>query len=155
MPPLGQKTLGPRYGDGGDYFNPLRRICAMNCPPGQQYRLILRRQRAVFVGRLAPIMAEREGFEPSDRLRSQRFSRPSHSAALAPLRTGLYSLSHLAVALPPGDGPHHPATALRAAASRPLAAAALITRAPKHCSATPTPPRPHSSGTLSRRATRV
>src|SRR5690606_4123390 len=31
-------------------------------------------------------MAEREGFEPSDGLPRQRFSRPSHSATLAPLR---------------------------------------------------------------------
>ena len=31
-------------------------------------------------------MAERVGFEPTDRLPGQRFSRPPHSTALAPLR---------------------------------------------------------------------
>src|SRR3990167_5063093 len=31
-------------------------------------------------------MAERVGFEPTDRLPDQRFSRPSHSTTLAPLR---------------------------------------------------------------------
>src|SRR2546430_15145552 len=32
--------------------------------------------------------AEREGFEPSEDLHPQRFSRPSHSSALAPLPNG-------------------------------------------------------------------
>src|ERR1700676_4900975 len=31
------------------------------------------------------VMAERVGFEPTDRLPGQRFSRPPHSTALAPL----------------------------------------------------------------------
>ena len=34
-------------------------------------------------------MAEREGFEPSVPLRTQRFSRPSYSTTLAPLRRGM------------------------------------------------------------------
>ena len=34
-------------------------------------------------------MAEREGFEPSVRLRAQRFSRPPRSTTPAPLRRGL------------------------------------------------------------------
>ena len=37
---------------------------------------------------LRRIMAEREGFEPSERLRAQRFSRPPRSTTPAPLRTG-------------------------------------------------------------------
>jgi integrase len=36
-----------------------------------------------------PIMAERGGFEPPERLRAQRFSRPPHSTTLAPLRDAL------------------------------------------------------------------
>ena len=31
-------------------------------------------------------MAERVGFEPTDRVNGQRFSRPPHSTTLAPLR---------------------------------------------------------------------
>jgi hypothetical protein len=37
-------------------------------------------------------MAEGEGFEPSVELPPQRFSRPSHSTALAPLRTTANSM---------------------------------------------------------------
>ena len=37
-------------------------------------------------------MAEREGFEPPDPAKGQRFSRPPRSATLAPLRTGRQSL---------------------------------------------------------------
>ena len=37
--------------------------------------------------RLIRIVAEREGFEPSEPLRAQRFSRPPHSTTLPPLRT--------------------------------------------------------------------
>ncbi len=42
--------------------------------------------RARVLFRRIPNLAEREGFEPSERLRAQRFSRPPHSTALASLR---------------------------------------------------------------------
>lgn len=39
--------------------------------------------------KLLGLRAEREGFEPSDGKTRHRFSRPAHSAALAPLRYGI------------------------------------------------------------------
>jgi hypothetical protein len=59
-------------------------------------------------------MAERVGFEPTDRVNGQRFSRPPHSTTLAPLRfldnspgtnTGPFQLPHhLTASLPGGWG---------------------------------------------------
>ena len=44
-------------------------------------------QTVTYVSGLDKIyMAEREGFEPSERLRAQRFSRPPRSTTPAPLR---------------------------------------------------------------------
>ncbi len=39
------------------------------------------------------IMAEREGFEPSERSRAQRFSRPPRSTTPAPLRLGVAAIA--------------------------------------------------------------
>ena len=41
-----------------------------------------------YVSMTQKILAEREGFEPSERLRAQRFSRPPRSTTPAPLRDG-------------------------------------------------------------------
>lgn len=60
-----QRNEGFRTPETSSVFNTIRRI---EMPKGK--------------------LAEREGFEPSERLRAQRFSRPSYSTTLAPLRRG-------------------------------------------------------------------
>ncbi len=49
-------------------------------------RALLTRYRDHYRTRNIKALAEREGFEPSERLRAQRFSRPPRSTTPAPLR---------------------------------------------------------------------
>ena len=54
------------------------------------------RQRGVRVQHVLKILAEGVGFEPTVTRKPQRFSRPSHSSALAPLRSGQdYNMPYL------------------------------------------------------------
>ena len=52
----------------------------------QAFSFQIRKTPPTFVGGAILSFAEEEGFEPSVPLRAQRFSRPPHSTALAPLR---------------------------------------------------------------------
>ena len=47
-----------------------------------------RLREAILADATVTVLAERVGFEPTDRLPDQRFSRPPHSTALAPLLVG-------------------------------------------------------------------